>query len=84
MAKMQKLARGGPEAVTATEPGQVLGIDYGFMFGRSKNEIRNERLVGLTGCSAYVTIIDAYRGMIVGCPTTNKTPPILYLNTVLT
>ena len=52
VAKLRRCARGGPEDISPTVPGQILYIDAGFMFTKSKNTARTKRLTGIHGGSS--------------------------------
>ena len=67
ISKMRKLARGGPEDIQPTEPGQILAMDFGFMYQKSKNKARADRLVGIYGSTGYLLTFDLYTDLILGC-----------------
>ena len=82
IAKMRKMARGGPEDISPTEPGQILACDFGFMYQQSKNKARAKRLAGIFGHSAYLILYDLYTDIILGVTTSGKKTPTEWLNCV--
>ena len=71
-AKLRNIAGGKSEDTNPTEPGQILGIDFGLMYQKSKNKNRAELLKGYTGCNAYIIIIDSYSDLLLVAPTSIK------------
>ena len=84
VAKLRRCARGGPEDISPTVPGQILYIDAGFMFTKSKNTARTKRLTGIHGGSSYFIIHDAYTSLTFGTTTSSKQPPVVWLMLILT
>ena len=84
MAKMHKMARGGPENQDPTAPGQMMSMDFGFMFYKSKNSARAKKLTGINGGTSYCLIHDAYTGPTFIVTTSTKQPPIAWVMVVLT
>jgi hypothetical protein len=80
-AKLRKAARGLESTQTrATQPGQGIGVDFGFMVQKSKNLDRLEHLSGLNGEMCYCLIVDHYSGCLYGECFASKAPPLDFLN----
>ena len=80
-AKLRKAARGLESTrLRATQPGQGIGVDFGFMVQQSKNSQRMERLQGLNGETCYCLVVDHFSGRLYGECFASKAPPIDFLN----
>ena len=81
---MRKMARGGPENQDPTAPGQMMSMDFGFMFHKSKNSAHAKKLTGINGGTSYCLIHDAYTGLTFLVTTSTKQPPIAWVMVILT
>jgi hypothetical protein len=80
-AKLRKAARGLESTRTpAKQPGQGIGVDFGFMVQKSKNLDHLERLSGLNGETCYCLIVHHYSGRVYGECFASKAPPLDFLN----
>ena len=82
--KMRKAARGSETNQKATRIGERLAIDFGFMFQQSKDTKCTKMLQGHDGSTAYLLIFNSYSDLLFGIPTSGKSPPLLWLHTLLT
>ena len=84
VAKMRKMARGGPENKDPTAPGQMMSMYFGFMFHKSKNSACAKKLTGINGGTSYCLMHDAYTGLTFIVTTSTKQSPITWVMVVLT
>jgi hypothetical protein len=84
IAKMRKAARGHDPGFIATAVGQGFAMDVGFMFQKSKNAARAQRLTGVNGNNAYCIVYDFCSEAIFGVTMRGKTIPPTWLNVLLT
>jgi hypothetical protein len=81
---MRKAARGHDPGFVATAVGQGLAMDVGFMFQKSKNAARAQRLTGVNSNNAYCIVYDFCSEAIFGVTMRGKTIPPTWLNVLLT
>ena len=80
-AKLQKAARGQDSTKHATQAGQGIGVDFGFLVqSSSADSKRVQCLQGLNGEVCYCLITDHYSGCLYGECFASKAPPIDFLN----
>jgi hypothetical protein len=80
-AKLRKAARGMESTRTrVTQPGQGIGVNFGFMVQKSKNLDHLERLSGLNGETCHCMIVDHCSGCLYGECFASKAPPLDFLN----
>ena len=84
VANLFHCAKGRPEDISPTAPGQVLYIYADFMFTESKNTACTKILTGIHGGSSYFIIHDAYTSLTFGTTTSSKQPPVVWLMLILT
>ena len=82
--KMCKMACGGPENLEPTEPGQMMSMDFGFMFHKSNNSAHAKKFTGINGGTCYCLMHDVYTGLTFIITTSTKQPPIPWVMVVLT
>jgi hypothetical protein len=80
-AKLRKAARGLESTrLCATQPGQGVSVDFGFIVQQSKNSQHVERLQGLNGETCCCLVVDHFSGRLYGECFASKAPPIDFLN----
>jgi hypothetical protein len=80
-AKLRKAARGKEDSRRATQPGQAIGVDMGFLVqSSSADSSRVQRLQGMHGETCYCLIVDHFSGRLYGETFSSKAPPIDFLN----
>jgi hypothetical protein len=84
VAKMRQAARGSDPSFVATHLGQALALDVGFMFQRSKDDVRAEILTGLNGGNAYCIVYDFKTEVLFGVTSKGKRLSLPWLHSLLT
>ena len=81
---MREAALGSDVTTKATQVGERFAIDFGFMFQQSEDSKYAKMLQGYDGSTAYLLIYDSYSDLLFSIPTPAKSPPLLWLHTLLT
>ena len=68
----------------ATEFGQGISLDWGFIVQRSSDAARSKLLTSLDGDQSYLLLADHATHRLFGIPTGSKRPPIAWLHRWLT
>jgi hypothetical protein len=84
VAKMRQDACGSDPSFVATHLGQALALDVGFMFQRSKDDVRAEILTGLSGGNAYCIVYDFKTEVLFGITSQVKRLSLPWLHLLLT
>mgnify|MGYP002176410837 CR=1 FL=1 len=82
-AKHTRANRGKTPSRTATNCGQGISIDFGFVVQDSADSTRYQRLQGLNGETCYCLITDHFSGTLHGQSFRSKRPPVDFIRTWL-
>ena len=64
--------------------GMGLSLDWGFIVQKSTNDKRMQKLTGIDGSQAYLLVSDHYSDHLWGILAGSKSPPLVWLNRLLT